>query len=120
MKRLLAFLLLLSHMNTSMFLPQVPEVDVYNHDGEQIDDINSVVELFMVYLGWDTVPDDEDNDSGQQFHLVTIDYYISNPGQYHTNQVAASYKAGNDFFDPGASRLSFLYYDVKVPPPRIV
>jgi hypothetical protein len=28
MKKLLAFLLLISHMNTSMLLPQVPEVDL--------------------------------------------------------------------------------------------
>jgi hypothetical protein len=41
MKKLLAFILLLSHMNTSMFLPQVPEDDIYDGNGNQVDDINS-------------------------------------------------------------------------------
>jgi hypothetical protein len=35
MKRFLAFILLLSHINTSMLLPQVPEVDVYDANGNQ-------------------------------------------------------------------------------------
>ena len=70
MKKVIAFFLLISHMNTSMFLPQVAEDDVYNSNGIQKDDINSVVEYIRVALGYDTTPDDEDDDSGQNFHLA--------------------------------------------------
>ena len=57
-------------MNTSMFLPQVPEDDVFDKSGRQIDDINSVVEWVATALGYDHTSDDEDDDSGQNFHLV--------------------------------------------------
>ena len=71
MKKILAFFLLISHMNTSMFLPQVPEDDVYDTNGNQLDDINSIVEYVMVKIGLDHTADDEDNDSGQNLHVVT-------------------------------------------------
>ena len=62
-------------MNTSMFLPQMSEADVYNERGEQIDDINSIVELINVELGYDKTADDEDDDSGQNFHMVKLAEY---------------------------------------------
>ncbi len=70
MKKLFAVILLICHVNTSMFLPQVQEQDVYNNQGKQVDDINSIVELINVELGYDTTADDEDSDNGQNFHLV--------------------------------------------------
>lgn len=79
MKRLLAFILLLSHMNVSMFLPQVPEWDVYDESGNQVDDINSVIELVLVKLGVDHQVDDEDDDSGQNLHIVKIAEYCFQP-----------------------------------------
>jgi hypothetical protein len=62
-------------MNTSMFLPQVQEEDTYNENGEQVDDINSIVELISVELGYDKTADDEDDDSGQNFHVVKLPEY---------------------------------------------
>ena len=72
MKKIVAFILLLCHMNTSMFLPQMDEEDVYIASGQQVDDINSVVEYVdQVMLGHkDDTPEDEDDDSGQNFLLV--------------------------------------------------
>jgi hypothetical protein len=62
-------------MNTSMFLPQVAEVDLYDSQGNQLDDVNSVIEYFQVALGYDHHADDEDDDNGQNFHLVkNIEY----------------------------------------------
>ena len=79
MKKLFAFILLLSHMNTSMFLPQVPENDVYDKNGNQLDDITSVVECVMVYLDIDHHTDDENDDQGQNFHMVKIFEYCFQP-----------------------------------------
>ena len=70
MKKLAALLLLLSHMNTSMFLPQVAMEDAYDSNGQQTDDITSVVEYIRVTLGYDKTADDENDDSGQNFHVV--------------------------------------------------
>lgn len=62
-------------MNASMFLPQVQEEDTFNANGQQVDDINSIVELINVELGYDKTADDEDDDSGQNFHLVKLHEY---------------------------------------------
>ncbi len=56
-------------------LPQVQEQDINSGFGQQKEDVNSLVELFNVEMGYDKTPDDEDNDSGQNFHLVKfVDY----------------------------------------------
>jgi outer membrane lipoprotein-sorting protein len=44
MKRVFAFIILLCHLNTSMFLPQIAEDDVFDANGKQVDDVNSVIE----------------------------------------------------------------------------
>lgn len=78
MKQLLAFILLLSHINTSMFFPVVVEQDIFNKHGVQVDDINSIVE----YVAQDVMgqelskPDDEDNDQPQYYHLSTLQNYV--------------------------------------------
>ena len=63
MKKVFAFILLLCHLNTSMFLPQVDEDDQYDAHGQQIDDLNTVSEYIdQVVLGdVDKTPEDEDN-----------------------------------------------------------
>ncbi len=76
-RRLVIFIVLLVHINGSMLLPQVAECDIYTAGGQQKDDINSVIEyLDKVILEHDTTnPVDEDNDQGQNFHLVKmVDY----------------------------------------------
>lgn len=79
MKRFIAFILVLSHMNTSMFLPQVPEDDQYDAKGNQLDDINSVVEFVLVKIGIDKTADDEDDDCGQNFHIVQNNFNSLKP-----------------------------------------
>ena len=62
-----------------MLLPQVAEVDIYNAQGQQEDDINTVIEYVDEVLldNHRPTPVDEDNDQGQNFHLVKIvDYYF--------------------------------------------
>lgn len=119
MKRLLAFLLLISHMNTSMFLPQVPQHDVFDEHGNQIDDINSVVEYVMVTLGLDDVADDEDNDSGQNFNVVTITPCIIPPNSTLLNKPIV---VNNDinYSLTSHSAISLMAIDVIVPPPKTI
>ena len=118
MKKLLAFILLLSHMNVSMFLPQVPEADVYDENGNQTDDINSVVEFVMVKLGIDHHADDEDDDSGQNFHLVKIAEYCFQPvfTELNTNNTfeikPALYGVYKENKSPNIS------FDIIIPPPK--
>lgn len=70
----MAFILLLSHINTSMFFPVVEEVDFYDAKGRQINDVNSVVEFIVQDLvagddGGNVPADDEDNDQPNYFQL---------------------------------------------------
>lgn len=117
MRRILAFILLISHMNTSMLLPQVPEVDVYDANGNQVDDINSIVEYVMVKIGLDHHADDEDDDSGQNLHIVTGFQYTFEPffteivKEYSTNKT-------NLFAEYSQSKIPSVSYDIIIPPPK--
>lgn len=118
MKRVFAFLLLVSHMNTSMFLPQVRESDVYDKNGEQVDDINSVVEYIMVSLGIDHTADDEDNDNGQNFHLVKLSDCVFNPFFTLIKVNNLPEKNTSLFREFTNNKIHLLAYDVMVPPPK--
>lgn len=79
MKRILAFILIICHLNTALFQTQLTEHDKYDMHGKLIDDINSVGEFFSeVIMGnIDETPEDEDEDNGYDYQTVkTIDYYF--------------------------------------------
>ncbi len=117
MKKLLAFILLLSHMNTSMFLPQVPEDDVYDANGNQVDDINSVVEYVMVKLGLDHHADDEDDDSGQNFHLVkNAEFFPPVFSEIKTNDFFTTEPAV--FGEYKENKIPMISFDIIIPPPK--
>ncbi len=117
MKRLLAFILLLSHMNTSMLLPQGPEDDVYDKNGNQIDDINSIVELVMVDLGIDHTADDEDDDQGQNFHMVKIFDYCYEPFFTETKSNEPS-DTQSLFGEYKENKIPSVCFDIIIPPPK--
>lgn len=81
LRKILAIILLINHLNTSMFIPQMAEVDYYDSMGNQIDDINTLVEYIdQNILGHpDYSPEDEDDDSGQPYHIVKIMDYTWHP-----------------------------------------
>ena len=118
MKRLLAFLLLISHMNSSMFLPQVPEYDAYDANGNQVDDINSITELIMVSLGMDHTPDDEDDDMGQNFQLVRVVDCVFHPFFSEIKNVWIPIKDPASYFDFTNNKTSMIVYDLIIPPPK--
>ena len=81
-KKLLACILLFAHLNTSMFIPQMDEeVDVYDSAGNQVDDINTLIEYIdQDVLGHsDNTPEDEDDDTGRPLHVIKIVDYSYHP-----------------------------------------
>lgn len=118
MKKIFAFILLLCHINASMLLPQVPEMDTYNTKGQCKDDINSVAEFILITLGYDHTADDEDDDSGQNLHLVNAtDYFFQQEikmleHQKFSDPIVHSY-AGYIFY-----MHSSPCYDIIAPPPK--
>jgi hypothetical protein len=120
LRKVLALLLLLSHMNTSMLLPQVTEQDAYDSTGQQINDINSVVEFVNeVVLGHHNPPIDEDDDNGQNFHVVKMVDYAFQPffTELHEKitlreEVTRSFSCYNETtIEPG-------YTNIVLPPPK--
>ena len=118
MKRLLAFILLLSHMNTSMLLPQAPEEDVYDCNGNQLDDITSIVELVMVKLGIDHHADDENDDQGQNFHIVKIFEYCFQPSFSEINYKGFAIDKKTMFGVYKENKTPDVSFDIIIPPPK--
>lgn len=118
MKKVFAFILLLCHMNASMFLPQVPEDDVYDSNGVQVDDVNSVIEYIEVAMGYDTTPDDEDDDSGQNLHLVkNTDYNFQQQVVIIGKNGFAKIKK-NEFSEYKIPVLTSPSFEILTPPPN--
>ena len=118
MKKVFAFILLLCHMNTSMFLPQVAEVDTYNDNGQLKDDINSVAEYIEVMLGYDHTADDEDDDSGQNFHLVNATNYFYQQEIKISEQQKFTDPVEHIYTGYTTPKLSAPSYDIVAPPPK--
>lgn len=119
MRKCFAFVLLVCHMNTSMFLPQVQEDDVYDKNGQQIDDINSIFELINVQLGYDKTSDDEDDDSGQNFHVVKNSEYSFQQQSVLMHRDAFTEIKKYKFSDYKMPAIKSLIFDIVSPPPDI-
>ena len=100
-----------------MLLPQVPEVDVYDANGNQLDDINSIVEYVLVKIGIDHTADDEDSDNGQNLHVVSDFQYTFEP---FFSIVAKDYSDVNsrEFVEYAESKIPLISYDIIIPPPK--
>jgi len=119
MRRLLAFILLLSHMNTSMFFPQVPEEDVYDSRGNQLDNITSIVEWVRVKTGLDHTADNENDNRAQSLHQVKDFQYTFDPTSF-TKNISACFKLVNvNYTEYPHSKIPSVSYDILVPPPKV-
>lgn len=118
MRRLLAFILLLSHMNTSMFFPQVPEQDVYDNKGNQLDNITSIVEWVRVKTGLDHTADNENGNRAQNLHQVKDFQYTFDPASF-TKNIFTCFKLVNvKYTEYPNSKIPSVSYDILVPPPK--
>ena len=118
MLRIFGFILLLGHMNFSMFMPQVNEVDGIDASGIQKDDINSLLEYVdqVVFENPDLTPEDEDDDSGQNFHLIGIEYYFEPFPELVEHYLARI--NFQKFYENFLCRISAVALQILTPPPR--
>lgn len=66
MRLVFVFFLLLAYLNVYL-VPNLSEVDTFVSGTDKInDDINSFYELVNILLGYDTLSDDEDSDTGME------------------------------------------------------
>lgn len=120
MKNLFAFLVLISHMNFTMFIPQVDEVDGFDAAGQQVDDINSLYEYVdEVVLGHkDTTPEDEDDDSGAYYHIQKVDNYYCNRMVNVVKRAAFFANNKKNFPVLKQEKLPSVFFEIQCPPPE--
>jgi len=105
-------------MNTSMFFPQVPEQNVFDSKGNQLDNITSIVEWVRVKIGVDHTADNENDNRAQSLHPVKNLQYTSD---VYFTKVAIEYSelANQHYVEYPKSRIPLLSYDILVPPPKV-
>ena len=118
MRRFLALVLVLSHMNTSMFFPQVPEQDIYDSKGTQVDNITSVVELIRVKVGLDHTADNENDDRAQNLHPVKTPQYSSD-NYFVTAVQKVGFLPEQKYVEKPTSCVRMPSYDILIPPPKV-
>jgi hypothetical protein len=119
LQQLIAFLVLISHINTSMLLPQVAEDDMYC-DSLQVDDINSLYEYVdEIILGnIDSTPEDEDDDRGQNFKPTRFGDEICEI-KFRTLQInQPDTPTLHEFFESTTKITILVAYDILTPPPK--
>ena len=122
MRKLLAYIILLMHVNTYMFFPMVDETDVYTAKGVCKDDINSLVEYInQVLLGHrDNTPEDEDDDQAHYYHAKSMHRYYASVREIRpvVEDVIPTYVIKDHFAVWPDPRILYPVYDVSPPPPN--
>ncbi len=121
MKQVFTFIVLLCHINFTMFFPTVEEHDVYSGNGAMIDEVNSVYEYVdEVLLGdKDDTPEDEDDDEPDFYQVIKIgDYYFHD---LSTQLKCSSLATYSKISYPNylQDKLLALSYDIVAPPPQV-
>jgi len=116
LKNLLAFILLLAHVNFSMFIAQVDEVDAYDKTGQQKEDVNSLVQYLADALHIKHKPlKDSDDDNARYFHASKFDdYNFSLLGVIRKEFFSTPIKFPPYFVKPASS----IFLDIQAPPPK--
>jgi|SRR6187402_2325740 len=118
MKKLSAFILLLLHINFSMLIPQIEEID-FDVTDFKIDDINSLFEYVdqVILENSDITPEDEDNDTARNYSLTQIDFYCN---QYSFEITSHNFpEKGKNFFpEYAANKIPSISFDIVGPPPK--
>ncbi|MGZ3847161.1 MAG: hypothetical protein ACXVLT_09290 [Flavisolibacter sp.] len=120
MKKLLAILILLYHVNFFMFIPQLDEVDQYDSKGMPIDDINSLTGYIdQTILGHKhSSPQDEDDDNARYFQLIDVNGY--NFQQQIIESIQGHFIPANKTRYPSTieKKICTVHRDITTPPPR--
>lgn len=121
MKKLVAILILISHLNFSMFIPQVDEIDPVDANGCKYNDVNSLYEFIDEIVTGHTAaaPRDEDDDTGRFYHVVKIDNYCFTPCIMSLKRPELAGNRKTSFPKYKAVRLPSVFFDVSCPPPEV-
>ena len=106
-------------MNSFMLVPQADELDIYAN-GQQIDDINTIVEYIQqeVLDIPDETPEDEDDDKGQ--NLISWKFGDEACQQGFTQMQIDRLQSDNsrERFPVYKEKEFLISYDITTPPPK--
>jgi len=122
MRRILLFVVLLSHINAGLFVPCVEETDFYAKDGTQKDDINSVAEYFYeVALGHkDKTPEDEDDDQPHYYLLAKTPSFNFQQQEFKIVAPQFLITIKQEYPVLREQQLPTTYLDISTPPPDAI
>ena len=118
MKQVLAFILLLSHVNFAMFIAQVDEIDIMDKNGQQQEDINSLVQYVgqIFHIKHKPLKDTDDDNAryfqGGAMQLYDFQQYRVKP----SGELAVKSKAEYSLFKENKWRSPVL--EITSPPPK--
>jgi hypothetical protein len=124
MRKLFIYLILVTYLNMAL-VPHLGEVDVFvAGTTHQVDEINSLYEQIMVSLGYDTIAEDEDGDSGTEddstsniskiFQYYALTQYLITPKSFFVVKRQRSKYLQIEKFN-----LSSIDYGIESPPPEV-
>lgn len=120
MKKWLVFIVLLSHINCTMFIAQVDEVDVYDKAGRQIDDINSLAEYINEAITGNhhQSAHDEDDDNAWYFHIEKAGNYSFCPQFIELKKPPADNQQNNIYPSRNEALFNAVLAEKPTPPPK--
>lgn len=106
-------------MNTAMVSPAVDEVDLFDHYGRQLDDINSLVEYIdQIVLGnHDDTPEDEDDDKASFFNATAKNLHFFTQFHFDFLEVGAFAGPKTKVAILREHLYCYAFSDVPTPPP---
>ncbi len=116
--KLLVTILVLLHMNFSMFIPQVNEIDVFDANGQQMEDVNSLVDLINATLhAHKKQPSkkDSDDDNARYFHAAKLGPFFYQP--FFSLVKTTEYHSSN-YPNLAAPSVAPVFYEIQSPPPK--
>ena len=116
--KIIAFIVLVSHINFSMFIAQIDEVDVFDKNGQQREDVNSLIEYLANTFHVKHKPlKDSDDDNARYFHVIKLpSCIIPQPIVEKENNFHFIDKSFSLYIE---KKLISLSLDIQGPPPKI-
>jgi hypothetical protein len=120
MKKLLTVLLLLVHVNFTLFIAQVDEMDVFDHNGRQQEDVNSLFQYLSKAFAntHQEIPKDNDDDTARYFHLEKTGIFLFQPDVVVVQQNGEKVNGEEAFAFLTNGNLPSITKDVLSPPPE--
>ena len=115
----LAFILLLLHVNFSMFIAQIDERDICINGTQQVRDINSLCEYIQYSFSKDKHPHkthDTDDDNARYFHALKPHFFLLQPSALVRKEENTRCEAPSLLLDDSSLAAGFLR--IQSPPPK--